>query len=106
MAKKIGDLGFQSRLYANLAAAYCALTNRCDEQDVGAAHAVIDLDRFELAEAADEPQLLFPCYDGLATAHLALRDEGRAEEFMQKAQAVCERAGLEPDALVVLPFLD
>jgi hypothetical protein len=25
---------------------------------------------------------------------------------MQKAQAVCERAGLEPDALVVLPFLD
>jgi hypothetical protein len=25
---------------------------------------------------------------------------------MQKAQAVYERAGLEPDALVVLPFLD
>ena len=25
---------------------------------------------------------------------------------MQKAQAVCERVGLEPDALVVLPFLD
>jgi hypothetical protein len=25
---------------------------------------------------------------------------------MQKAQAVCERAGLEPDALVALPFLD
>ena len=35
-----------------------------------------------------------------------LGDEGRAEEFMQKAQTVCERAGLEPDALVVLPFLD
>ena len=34
------------------------------------------------------------------------RDEGRAEEFMQKAQAVCERAGLESDALAVLPFLD
>ena len=141
MAKKIGDLGFQSRLYANLAVAYCALTNRCDEQGVGAAHAAIDLDRrlgqldhlavplivlgqiyqchgdptraighyreaLELAEAADEPQLLFPCYDGLATAHLDLGDEGRAEEFMQKAQAVCERAGLDPDALVVLPFLD
>jgi len=140
-AKKIGDLGFQSRLYANLAVAYCALTNRCDEQGIGAAHAAIDLDRhlgqldhlavplivlgqiyqchgdptraiahyreaLALAEAADEPQLLFPCYDGLATAHLDLGDEGRAEEFMQKAQAVCERAGLEPDALVVLPFLD
>ena len=45
MAKKIGDLGFQSRLYANLAVAYCALTNRCDEQGIGAAHAAIDLDR-------------------------------------------------------------
>jgi adenylate cyclase len=141
MAKKIGDLGFQSRLYANLAVAYCALTNRCDEQGVGAAHAAIDLDRrlgqldhlavplivlgqiyqchgdptraiahyreaLALAEEADEPQLLFPCYDGLATVHLDLGDEAQAEEFMQKAQAVCERAGLEPDALVVLPFLD
>jgi adenylate cyclase len=140
-AKKIGDLGFQSRLYANLAVAYCALTNRCDEQGVGAAHAAIDLDRrlgqldhlavplivlgqiyqchgdptraiahyreaLALAEEAGEPQLLFPCYDGLATVHLDLGDEGLAEEFMQKAQAVCERAGLEPDALVVLPFLD
>ena len=140
-AKKIGDLGFQSRLYANLAVAYCALTNRCDEQGVGAAHAAIDLDRrlgqldhlavplivlgqiyqchgeptraiahyreaLALAEEAGEPQLLFPCYDGLATVHLDLGDDRTAEEFMQKAQAVCEQAGLEPDALVVLPFLD
>ena len=141
MAKKIGDLGFQSRLYANLAVAYCALTNRCDEQGIGAAHAAIDLDRqlgqldhlavplivlgqiyqchgepdraiahyreaLALAEEADEPQLLFPCYDGIATVYLDLGDERQAEEFMQKAQGVCERAGLEPDALVVLPFLD
>jgi adenylate cyclase len=140
-AKKIGDLGFQSRLYANLAVAYCALTNRCDEHGIGAAHAAIDLDRrlgqldhlavplivlgqiyqchgdpdraiahyreaLALAEEAAEPQILFPCYDGLATALLDLGDEGQAEQFMQKAQAVCERAGLEPDALVVLPFLD
>ena len=121
--------------------AYCALTNRCDEQGIGAANTAIDLDRrlgqldhlavplivlgqiyqchgdptraiahyreaLALAEEADEPQLLFPCYDGLATVHLDLGDESRAEAFMQKAQAVCERAGLEPDALVVLPFLD
>ena len=140
-AKKIGDLGFQSRLYANLAVAYCALTNRCDEQGIGAAHAAIDLDRrlgqldhlavplivlgqiyqchgdptraiahyreaLALAEEAGEPQLLFPCYDGLATVHLDLGEDEQAEELMQKAQAVCERAGLEPDALVVLPFLD
>ena len=140
MAKKIGDLGFQSRLYANLAVAYCALTNRCDEQGIGAAHAAIDLDRrlgqldhlavplivlgqiyqchgdptraiahyreaLALAEEADEPQLLFPCYDGLATVHLDLGDDGQGRGVLQKAQAVCEQAGLEPDALVVLPFL-
>ena len=70
------------------------------------AEGVAEEEALALAEEADEPQLLFPCYDGLATVHLDLGDEAQAEEFMQKAQAVCERAGLEPDALVVLPFLD
>jgi len=59
-----------------------------------------------LAEAAGEPQLLFPCYDGLATLYLEMGDEPRAETFMQKAQEVCERAGVSPDSLMVLPFLD
>jgi adenylate cyclase len=59
-----------------------------------------------LAEAADEPQLLFPCYDGLATLYLEMGDEARAEQYMQQAQAVCERAGVSPDSLMVLPFLD
>ncbi len=140
-AKKTGDLGFQSRLYANLAVAYCALTDRCDEEGVGAAETAIELDRqlgqldhlaiplivlgqihqchggdpelalrcyreaLALAEQAGEPQLLFPCYDGLGTLYLELGDEERAEEFMLKAQQVCERAGLDPDSLVVLPFL-
>ncbi len=53
-----------------------------------------------------EPQLLFPCYDGLATLYLEMGDDAQAEEYLLKAQAVCQRAGLEPDALVVLPFLD
>jgi predicted ATPase/class 3 adenylate cyclase len=140
IAKRIGDLGFQSRLYANLAVAYCALTNRCDDDGVAAAQAAIELDRqlgqldhlavplivlgqiyqchgepeqarrhyleaLSLAEQAGEPQLLFPCYDGLATLHLDLGDEARAEEYMRRAQEVCERAGVEPDALMVLPFL-
>ncbi len=140
MARKIGDLGFQSRLYANLAVAYCALTDRCEEKGIGAAQASIDLDRqlgqldhlaipliilgqiyqchggdpalarqcymeaMSLAEEAGEPQLLFPCYDGLATLYLEVGDEAQAEEYMRKAQQVCERAGLEPDSLVVLPF--
>ena len=104
-AKKVGDLGFQSRLYANLAVAYCALTDRCEAEGVEAAQTAIDLDRrlglldhlavplivlgqihqcngehtqafamyeeaLGLAEQVGEPQLLFPCYDGLATLYL------------------------------------
>lgn len=67
----------------------------------------IDLynEALELAEELDEPQVLFPCYDGLATVHLDIDDMAEAERYMEKAQAVCERAGLDPDALVVLPFL-
>ncbi|MGQ0577722.1 MAG: adenylate/guanylate cyclase domain-containing protein [Betaproteobacteria bacterium] len=139
-AKRIGDFGLQSRLHTTLAVAYCALTNRCDEQGVEAAQAAIELDRrlgqldhltvplivlgqiFQchgdpsralgyyqeavvLAERAGEPQLLFPCYDGLATLYLDMDDSSRAEHYMLKAQEVCERAGLEPDDLTVLPFL-
>ena len=58
-----------------------------------------------LAEAVGEPQLLFPCYDGLATLHLDSGNQEMAELYLQKAQDVCTRAGVEPDALMVLPFL-
>jgi adenylate cyclase len=140
IAQRIGDLGFQSRLYANLAVAYCALTNRCDDDGIAAARTAIELDRqlgqldhlavplivlgqiyqchgepelarryyaeaLDLAEQVGEPQLLFPCYDGLATLHLDRGEDDRAEEYMSRAQEVCERAGVEPDALMVLPFL-
>jgi len=139
-AKKIGDLGFQSRLYANLAVAYCALTDRCEAEGVEAARTAIDLDRrlglldhlavplivlgqihqchgehaqafamyeeaLGLAEQVGEPQLLFPCYDGLATLYLDTGNQRLAETYLAKAQGVCERAGVEPDALMVLPFL-
>ncbi len=139
-AKKVGDLGFQSRLYANLAVAYCALTDRCEAEGIEAAQAAIDLDRrlglldhlavplivlgqihqchgesreafamyreaLALAEAVGEPQLLFPCYDGLATLYLDAGDQANAELYLAKAQETCARAGVEPDALMVLPFL-
>ena len=58
-----------------------------------------------LAEQAGEPQLLFPCYDGLATLYLDTGNQALAESYLAKAQEVCERAGVEPDALMVLPFL-
>jgi len=139
-ARKVGDLAFQSRLYANLAVAYCALTNRCEAEGIEAANAAASLDRrlglldhlavplivlgqihqchgdherafesyveaLQLAEQIDEPQLLFPCYDGLATLYLDAGDAVKAEAYLDKARTVCERAGLEPDALMVLPFL-
>jgi len=139
-AKRIGDLAVQSRLYANLAVAYCALTDKCEAEGIEAAKAAIDLDRqlghldhlavplivlgqiyqchgdgqhalacyreaLDLVEATGEPQLLFPCYDGLATLHLDLGDQPEAERYLTLAQDVCERAGLDPDSLVLLPFL-
>jgi len=139
-AKRIGDPGFQSRLYANLAVAYCALTNQCDIEGMRAAEAAIDLDRQlgqldhlavplivlgqiqqchgdpqaalryyeearQLAEDIGEPQLLFPVYDGLGTLYLDLGDAQKAEDYLMQANEVCERAGLDRDALVVLPFL-
>jgi adenylate cyclase len=139
-ARKVGDLGFQSRLYANLAVAYCALTNRCEAEGIEAANAAASLDRrlglldhlavplivlgqihqchgdherafasyeeaLQLAEQVGEPQLLFPCYDGLATLYLDAGDAVNAEAYLDKARLLCERAGLEPDALMVLPFL-
>jgi adenylate cyclase len=139
-AQKVGDLAFQSRLYANLAVAYCALTDRCEAEGIEAAKTAIDLDRrlglldhlavplivlgqihqchgehqqaramyeeaLGLAEQIGEPQFLFPCYDGLATLSLDAGDLAGAEAYLARAQQVCERAGVEPDALMVLPFL-
>jgi tetratricopeptide (TPR) repeat protein len=58
-----------------------------------------------LAEDIGEPQLLFPCYDGLATLFLDQGDAAEAERHLIKAAEVSERAGLDRDSLVVLPFL-
>ena len=105
LATKIGAVSLQSYLYANLAAAYCVLTDDCKTEGLLAAQTAADLDRelgqldhlavplivmaqihqcqgelqqahdayheaLALAEKAGEPQLLFPCYDGLATIYL------------------------------------
>ena len=59
----------------------------------------------ELAEKSGEPQLLFPCYDGLATLYLDADDGELAQRYMARARDTCDRAGLDPDALIVLPYL-
>ena len=58
-----------------------------------------------LAEETGELQLLFPCYDGLATLYLDLDQPEQAERYMRKAKEICERAGIDPDSLMVLPYL-
>jgi adenylate cyclase len=58
-----------------------------------------------LAERIGEPQLLFPCYDGLATLNLDAGNSAMAEVYLTKGQEVCTRAGVDPEALLVLPFL-
>ena len=120
--------------------AYCALTQRCDDEGLKAAQSAIDLDRklgqldhlavplivlgqihqchgdadlalryyeeaLALATEIGEPQLLFPCYEGLATLYLDKGDDARAESYFNRADEVCKRAGVDRDSLVVLPFL-
>lgn len=141
VAKRISDLGFQARLFANLAVACCTFTDNCAKEGVPAAERAIEIDRaldqrdhlavplivlgqihqchgepdlarnyyeeaLQLAREIGEPQLLFPCYDGLATLNLEKDDMAEAERYFSLAQDVCVRHGLDPDALVVLPFLD
>ena len=141
VARRIGDLGFQARLLANLAVACCTFTDRCSDEGVPAAKEAIDIDRaldqrehlsvplivlgqiyqcngkpelavglyneaLEVARETDEPQLLFPCYDGLATLNLDLDNLAEADRYFALAQGICAQHGLDPEALVVLPFLD
>jgi predicted ATPase/class 3 adenylate cyclase len=140
-ARRIGDLGFQARLLANLAVACCTFTDRCPTEGVPAAEEAIEIDRaldqrehlpvplivlgqihqchgqqqlaarlygeaLDVASETGEPQLLFPCYDGLATLNLDLDNLAEAERYFSLAQGICAQHGLDPEALVVLPFLD
>ncbi|WP_026186693.1 AAA family ATPase [Ensifer sp. BR816] len=141
MARRIGDLGFQARLLANLAVAYCTFTDRCAAEGVPAAQRAIEIDRaldqrdhlpvsllvlgqiyqchgrpgdaralygeaLDLAAETGEAQVLFPCYDGLATLCLDEGDLAGAERHFGSARDICESHDLDPEALVVLPFLD
>ena len=45
-------------------------------------------------------------YDGLATLCLDRDDMEEAERYFGLAKELCDRHGLDPDTLVVLPFLD
>jgi adenylate cyclase len=59
----------------------------------------------EVAESVGEPQLLFPCYEGLATLAIERGDEGEAEAWLQRSREVQETTGWSSDTFLVLPFL-
>ncbi|MCA1439832.1 AAA family ATPase [Ensifer sp. IC4062] len=141
MARRIGDLGFQARLLANLAVAYCTFTDRCAAEGVPAAEKAIEIDRaldqrdhlpvsllvlgqiyqchdrphdarrlygeaLDVAAETSEAQVLFPCYDGLGALCLDAGDLEAAERYFTLARDTCARHDLDPEALMILPFLD
>ncbi|THK36068.1 zinc-ribbon domain-containing protein [Ensifer sp. MPMI2T] len=141
MARRIGDLGFQARLLANLAVAYCTFTDRCAAEGVPAAEKAIEIDRaleqrdhlpvsllvlgqiyqchdrpndarrlygeaLDVAAETSEAQVLFPCYDGLGALCLDEGDLEAAERYFTLARDICARHDLDPEALMILPFLD
>jgi len=59
----------------------------------------------EVASTVGEPQLLFPCYDGLATLAIEAGDELEAEAWLAKSRSVQEATGWTSDTFLVLPFL-
>jgi adenylate cyclase len=59
----------------------------------------------EVAEAVGEPQLVFPCYEGLATLAIEREDDAEAEAWLAKSREVQERTGWSSEAFLVLPFL-
>jgi tetratricopeptide (TPR) repeat protein len=58
-----------------------------------------------LAQEAGDPQLLFACYEGLATLLIEAGDAEQAERYLEEADAVGRRARIQIDDLIMLPFL-
>ena len=58
-----------------------------------------------VAEQVGEPQLLFPCYEGLATLAIERGDETEAERWLARSREVQQATGWSADSFLVLPFL-
>jgi adenylate cyclase len=59
----------------------------------------------EVAEGVGEPQLLLPCYEGLATLAIELGDEADADAWLAKSGRIREITGLSSETFTMLPFL-
>src|SRR5262249_54822291 len=58
-----------------------------------------------VAEAAGEPQLLFPCYEGLATLAIESEDDDEADVWLGRSREVQEATGWSSETFLLLPFL-
>ena len=58
-----------------------------------------------LLSEVGEPQLLFPCYDGLATLAIEQGREDEAERWLARSREVQTATGWSSDTFFVLPFL-
>ncbi len=58
-----------------------------------------------VAESVGEPQLLVPCYEGLATLAVERDDEAEAEQWLAKSRQVQQATGWTSDTFQILPFL-
>jgi adenylate cyclase len=58
-----------------------------------------------VAESIGEPQLLVPCYDGLATLAIERDDAPEAEAWVARSRQVQQSTGWTSDTFLVLPFL-
>ena len=58
-----------------------------------------------LSEAIGEPQLLVPCYDGLATLAMERGDDDEAEAWLARCRALQQATGWSDASFLVLPFL-
>ncbi|MGH7804524.1 MAG: hypothetical protein ACREQJ_09255, partial [Candidatus Binatia bacterium] len=59
----------------------------------------------ELAERLGDPQLLVPCYEGLATLAIERDDEAEADRWLTCSRAVSETSQASGESFLTLPFL-
>jgi adenylate cyclase len=59
----------------------------------------------EVAQAVGEPQLVVPCYEGLATLAIESGDEDEADSWLEKSRRTKESTGFSGDTYTMLPFL-
>jgi adenylate cyclase len=59
----------------------------------------------EVASTVGEPQLLFPCYDGLATLAIEDGNDAEAVAWLARSREVQQATGWTSDTFLVLPFL-